>query len=132
MLQQVGVVLHLGDAVQLADDALLGELHDLHAFRVEVVDRGGDGELDAFGCGALAVKTAAVSVTHLFLDVSVAGIFRETEGLDGAVFGLAPALEELERLIAEQCEAHAAAALDFGGVEVTAPGAASDCGRSFL
>jgi len=29
MLQQVGVVLHLGDAVQLANDALLGELHDL-------------------------------------------------------------------------------------------------------
>ena len=50
------------------------------------------------------------------LDVSVAGIFRETEGLDGAVFGLAPTLEELERLIAEQCEAHAAAALNFGGV----------------
>ena len=49
MLQQVGVVLHLGDAVQLADDALLGELHDLHAFRVEVVDGHGDGELHASG-----------------------------------------------------------------------------------
>ena len=127
MLQQVGVVLHLGDAVQLADDALLGELHDLHALGLEVVNRHGESKLCWLRCSAVTVLATGVVRPHLGFDVVGLGILGEAERLERTVIGFAPALVKLKRLIAQQCKAHAAAGLNLGGVEITTTSASSDC-----
>ena len=83
-LQQVGVVLHLGDVVQFVLQALLRELHDLDAAGLVVVDGNSDGEFDLLGSGALAVHATGELRSHFFVDVLRAGIVAETERLDTA------------------------------------------------
>ena len=100
------------------------ELHDLNAAGFVVVNRHGNGKLHLLRCSAFAVHATAVVRAHFCLDVVGAWVFGKAEGLDAAFSGLAPALKELEGLIFEESEADAAAALNLGGVEVTAAAAA--------
>ena len=83
-LQQVGVVLHLGDVVQFVLQALLGKLHDLDAAGLVVIYGHSDGELDLLGGGALAVHATGELRSHFFGDVLRAGIVAETERLNAA------------------------------------------------
>ena len=83
-LQQVGVVLHLGDVVQFVLQALLGKLHDLDAAGLVVIYGNSNGELDLLGSGALAVHATGELRSHFFVDVLRAGIVAETERLEAA------------------------------------------------
>ena len=63
-LQQVVVVLHLGNGVDLFENRLLSQAQDLDVAGVEVVDRARNGELDVDGAGA-AATFAGLEVAHL-------------------------------------------------------------------
>ena len=124
--KKFGVVLHLGDRVQLFQDGLLGDLEDLDFAGLVVVDGDGDGELDVDGARA-AAAFAGLEVTHFGGDVLGSGFVVEAEGLGGAVAG-APALVELKRFVGEHGEADGAAVGELGELEVAAAcSSAGDC-----
>jgi len=125
-LQQVAVVLHLADLIQLFEDGLLGQLEDLDVAVVEVVDGDGDGELDVCGAGA-AAAFAGLEVTHLQGEFFGGGLVVEPERLRGAVSG-APALIKLQRLVGEEGEADLAAVGQLGDAQVAAAGSCGEVG----
>ena len=127
-LQQFGVVLHLGDLVDLFEDRLLGDLQNLDFAGLVVVDRAGDGKLHVCSAGA-AASLAGLEVAHLGGDVLEGGLEIEAEGLVGAV-SAAPALVELQGFVGEEGEADRAAVGEFGEAQVTAAcGSRGDCCR---
>ena len=120
-LQQVFVILHLGDLVDFLEDGLLGDLQDLDFAGLVVVDRAGDGKLHVGGARA-AAAFAGLELAHLSGYVLDGGLVVEAEGLGGAV-GLAPALVELQGFVGQQREADGAAVGEFAEAEVAAAGA---------
>ena len=124
--EQVFVVLHLGDRVQLFEDGLLGDLEDLDFTGLVVVDGDGDGEFDVGSAGA-AAAFAGLEVAHFRGDVLGGGLIVKAEGAGGAVTG-APALVELQGFVGEHGEADGAAVGELRELEVAAASTAGgDC-----
>ena len=116
--EEFGIVLHLGDRVQLFEDGLLGDLEDLDFAGVEVVDGDGDGKLDVHGARA-AAAFAGLEVAHFGGNVLGGGLVIETEWLGGAVAG-APALVKLKRFVGKHGEADGAAVGELAECQVAA------------
>ena len=121
--EQVFVVLHLGDLVQLFLDGLLGDLEDLDFAVVKVEDGDGDGEFDVYGAGA-ATAFAGLEVTEFGSDVVGGGLVLEAEGL-GLAVALAPGFVELQGLVGEHGEADGAAVGELAECQVAAAGVAA-------
>ncbi len=124
--QQIVVVVHLADLIQLFEDGFLGQAQDLDVAGVEVVDRDGNGKFDVDGAGT-ATAFAGFEVTHLGCHVFGGGLEVEAEGLGAGSVG-APALVELQRLVTEKGEADGATIGELGNLEVAAAGAGAGNG----
>ena len=126
-LQQVVVVLHLRDLIQLFEDGFLGDLEDLDFAALEVEDGDGDGKLHIDGARA-ATAFAGLEVAHLGGDVLGGGLVVEAERL-GCAVASAPGFVELQGLVGEHGEADGAAVGKFAKCQVAATCVvAGDCG----
>jgi len=115
----VVVILGLADAVEFADDRLLGQVEYLDFLLLVVEDGQGDGEFDRFGSGAFAVE-AAGEIAHLGGDLFGGGFSHEPERLGFAVKAFAPALVILDGFVGEKGEADRRTSGDLAGVQVAA------------
>ena len=98
-LQEVFVVLHLADLIQLLDDRLLSDLQDLDFAGLVRIDGKCNKKLDVYRART-TTAFAGLEVAHFGHHVVVGGLFQEAEGLVGAV-AAAPALVPFEGFVAE-------------------------------
>ena len=102
----------MADAVEFADDRLLGQVEDLDLGCLVVVDGQSESELEGFGASAFAVLTAG-EIAQFNGNVVRSGLLSEAEGLGLAVNTFGPQFVELEGLVAQQSKTNRGARSNF-------------------